>query len=78
MRLHAFVIVFMFIFFGGTGIGCLAVLPIMFIIPDFEPFTLAPFGMLIFGYAIATGGFKYESIKSKKYLAQLFEAEIEE
>jgi len=33
---------------------------------------------LIFGNVLVTGGFKYESIKSKKYLTQLFEAEIEE
>lgn len=37
---------------------------------------LIPFAMLVFGYALVTGGFKYESIKSKKDLAQLFEAKI--
>jgi len=79
MRLHVFVIVFMFIWFGGIGIGCLAVLATGFKFgsQNFEPMSLIPFGMLIFGYALVTGGFKYESIKSKKYLAQLFEAEIE-
>lgn len=78
MRLHTFVIVFMFIWFGGVGIGCLAFLPMIFNSQDFESMVLIPFGMLIFGYALVTGGFKYESIKSKKYLAQLFEAEIEQ
>jgi hypothetical protein len=77
MRVHTFVIVFMFIWFGGVGIGCLAVLASMFGNQNFEPMTLIPFGMLIFGYALITGGFKYESIKSKKYLAELLEAEIE-
>tara|TARA_Y100001934_G_C11866151_1_gene546528 strand:+ start:24 stop:533 length:510 start_codon:yes stop_codon:yes gene_type:complete len=79
MRLHVFVIVFMFIWLGGVGIGCLAVLATGFKFgsQSFEPMSLIPFGMLIFGYALVTGGFKYESIKSKKYLAQLFEAEIE-
>ena len=78
MRLHAFVIVFMFIWFGGVGIGCLAVLSTLSNSDNFEPMTLIPCGMLVFGYALVTGGFKYESIKSKKYLAQLFEAETEE
>jgi hypothetical protein len=77
MRLHPFVIAFMFIWFGGVGIGCLAVLIFISNSQDFEPMTLIPFGMLIFGYALVTGGFKFESIKSKKYLAELFEAEIE-
>tara|TARA_Y100001934_G_C12346411_1_gene773062 strand:+ start:1401 stop:1910 length:510 start_codon:yes stop_codon:yes gene_type:complete len=79
MRLHVFVIVFMFIWFGICGVECLAVLAIgfNFFSQNFQPITLVPFGMLIFGYALVTLGFKYESIKSKKYLAELFEAEIE-
>ena len=79
MRVNTFVIIFMFIWFGGVGVGCLAVLVsgFKFGSQNFEPMTLIPFGMLIFGYALVTGGFKYESIKSKKYLAELFEAEIE-
>lgn len=77
MRLHIFVIVFMFIWFGGIGFGCLAVINTPSNSEDFEPTTLIPFGMLIFGYTLMIGGFKYESIKSKKYLAQLFEAKIE-
>ena len=79
MRLHVFVIIFMFIWFGGVGIGFLAALVSWFKFgsQNFEPMSLIPFGMLIFGYALVTGGFKYESIKSKKYLAQLLEAEIE-
>jgi|GEM_PF-3448503 len=50
----------------------------MFNDQNFEPVILIPLGMLVFGYVLVTGGFKYESVKSKKYLAQLFEAEIEE
>ena len=79
MRVHTLVIVFMLIWLGGVGIGCIAVLASGFKFggQNFEPMTLIPFGMLIFGYALVTGGFKYESLKSKKYLAELFEAEIE-
>jgi len=77
MRLHIFVIVFICIWFGGVGIGGIAVLASLFTNESFEPMALIPFGMLLFGYALVTGGFKVESIKSKKYLAQLFEAKIE-
>ncbi|MFT6502226.1 MAG: hypothetical protein ACJASQ_002352 [Crocinitomicaceae bacterium] len=78
MRLHTFVIVFLIIWVGIVGIACLSFLSMMFTSQDFQPMNLIPFGMLIFVYALVTGGFKYESIKSKKYLAQLFEAEIEQ
>lgn len=78
MRLHLFVIIFMFIWFGGVGFGCFTVLSIAFIKKSFDAIYLLPFGMLLFGYLLVTLGFKYESIKSKKYLSQLFEAEMEE
>lgn len=78
IRLHEVAMVFMFIWFGGVGIALLFFLAGMFNDQNFEPLILIPFLMLIFGYVLVTGGFKYESIKSKKYLAQLFEAEIEE
>ncbi len=77
MRVNTFVIVFMLIWLGGVGIGCLVALTLMFNNKHFEPMTLIPLGMLIFGYALVTGGFKYESVKSKEYLAKLFDAEIE-
>lgn len=77
MRLHPFVTVFMIIWLGGVGIGCLAALTISSQSQNFEPMTLIPLGMLIFGYVLVTGGFKYESIKSKKYLAELFESNNE-
>jgi hypothetical protein len=40
---------------------------------------LIPGGMFVFGYAMFLGGFKFESIKSKKFFRELFEArEVEE
>lgn len=40
---------------------------------------LFPGGMLLFGYAMILGGFKYESTKSKKFFGELLEArEVEE
>ena len=76
MRLHPFVLVFMFVWCGGVGFGFLAFLAASIGKGAFDPAILVPLGMLLFGYGLTTGGFKYESIKSKKYLAELFEAEI--
>ena len=76
MRLHPFVLVFMFVWCGGVGFGFLAFLTSSIGKGTFEPTILIPLAMLLFGYGLTTGGFKYESIKSRKYLAELFEAEI--
>lgn len=77
MRLHNFVFAFMLFWLGVVGITCLGVLVSMLGNQDLAPQTLIPFFMFIFGYALVTGGFKYESIKSRKFLADLFEAEVE-
>jgi len=37
---------------------------------------LIPFALFLFGYALATVSFKYESISSKNYLVELLEGEI--
>ncbi len=76
MRLHPFVLIFLFVWCGGVGIGLLALLSTAIENGKFEPFILTPLAMLLFAYGLTTGGFKYESIKSKKYLAQLLDAEI--
>ena len=69
MRLHTGVIIFMFIWCGLVGgIGCLIAASTFLNSEHFEPAALIPFGMLIFAYAMTTGGFKYESAKSKKDL----------
>ncbi len=38
---------------------------------------IGPLIMLILGYGMTIGGFKYESTYAKEYLAEIFEAEIE-
>lgn len=76
MRLHTFVIVFLCVWCGGVGIVCIASLSQAFDGSAFDPNMLIPFGMLLFGYLMAIGGFKFESYKSKKDLQTLFEAEI--
>lgn len=75
MTLPPFILVFMFIWCGGVGLGFLSFLISSIRKETFEPTILIPLVMLLFGYGLTTGGFKYESIKSKKYLAELFEAE---
>jgi hypothetical protein len=74
MRLHPFVGVVMLIW-----LTVVAVLGVVFLASEGGNLSLLfPFGMLLFGYALMTGSFKYESIKSKRHLAELFEAQMEE
>lgn len=76
MRSHPIVLLFMLIWCVGVGLGFLAILTSSIRRGTFEPTLLIPLAMLLLGYGITLGGFKYESIKSKKHLAELFEAEI--
>jgi ABC-type iron transport system FetAB permease component len=71
MRPSVFVLVFMAIWFGGVLLGCLAVM-VSWLTQGFSPMLLIPFGMLLFGYGLVTIGFKAESRKSRKFLAELF------
>lgn len=76
MRLHIFVIVFLCIWCGGVGLGCIAIFTQALNSFEINPVTLIPFGMPIFAYLLTMGGFKFESNKSKKDLQTIFEAEI--
>lgn len=78
MRLHVFVIVFLGIFGSGFVLACLGLLAMLIRRSEFNIEPLFPFGMLIFVYLLALGGFKSESNKSKKELQALFEADIME
>ena len=77
MRLHPLVLAFVLIWCGVIGVACLGILISSVSKGNFDPIALIPFGMILFGYGLTTASFKYESKKSKKYLAQLFEAKIE-
>lgn len=68
MRLHLAVICFMFIWFSGVSIGCIAVLAHL---DRFSMPMLIPFGMLIFGVALVSGGFWFEASKQKVRLIEL-------
>jgi hypothetical protein len=76
MRLHAFVIIFLCIWGGAVGLGCISVLTQAFGGSELDSVTMIPFGMLIFMYILTMGGFKSESSRSKKDLQTIFETEI--
>lgn len=71
MRLHFFVICFMFFWLLFVSIGCAVV------IWNFENISLfsaaIPFAMLIFAVALASGGFWFEAAKQRARLIELFQ-----
>ncbi len=77
MKPALFVIVFMSFWLGIVGIVAIGVLVAMIYSHRFEPPSLIPIGMFIFGIALTLGGFKSESIPTKKRLAKIFEASVE-
>ncbi|MDK2771532.1 MAG: hypothetical protein KYX68_04805 [Flavobacterium sp.] len=76
MKLHSLVLFFMIIWMSLTLIFFLFLLKEMIKAEKFSFEIFPALLMLIFGYGMTLGGFKYESIKSKKYFEKLFEAEI--
>lgn len=76
MRPVIFVIVFMCVWFGGVSIAILVLTIEAIISWKFSAINLLPFGMFLFGYLLTMGAFKAESLKSKKDLKNIFEAEI--
>ncbi|MEM6264266.1 MAG: hypothetical protein AAGI38_17255 [Bacteroidota bacterium] len=77
MRLNSFVLVFMAIWMAGVGLACVVMLPLFTFEGTFDYLNLIPYGMLLFGHVLVTGGFKYESTRSKKDLATFLKATIE-
>jgi len=80
MKPHIFIIAFMIFWLGGIGLAFLATLgPFVSSLGQISTadpsLLLFPGGMLAFGYALFLGGFKFESIKSKKFFKDLFVAE---
>ena len=73
MRLHAFVAFFMCVWFGGVGLGCFVLLNSVFNGQKIMSLAmLIPFGMLIFGWALVSGGFWFEAKKQKPMLVEMF------
>lgn len=68
MRLNSFVFFFMCIWFFFVGIGCVAVVSNL---DGFSMHALIPFGMLVFGIVLVSGGFWFEASKQKVKLIEL-------
>jgi hypothetical protein len=84
MHPQIFVTVFMIFWLGVVGVFFLGFL-YSFVSSLMEPPTtdpslaFVPGGMFVFGYSLFLVGFKFESIKSKKFFRELFEVrEVEE
>ncbi len=78
MRLHILVYIFLTIWCGGIGLVFVALLISSIKKSNFEPTIFIPFCMLIFAYVLTTGGFKFESSKSKKDLEKILNSRIKE
>lgn len=82
VRMHpaGFVLAFMGIWLGVTGLVCLLVVGTKIFgvgstVPnDFSAEYLTPFGMFAFGYLLVLAGYKFESKPSKESLRKLLEA----
>ncbi len=75
MRLHPLVMVFMFIWLGFTGFGFISFLIFSIQRGVLQPAMLMPLLMVLLGYTLMTGAFKVESLQTKEFLFNLFEAE---
>lgn len=75
MRPVNFVLVFLAFWLGVMGIMSIA-LPISALTEaprrPFGPINFAPLGLFLFGYSLIMIAFKFESSKSKKFMAELF------
>ena len=74
MRLHAVVIAFMTVWFGGVLVGCIAALKSIASGEGFKASQLAPLGFLAFGIALVLGGFLPETHKALRELASIVDA----
>jgi len=71
MGLHPFTTALLCVWFGGVGLGILAVLAGLSR-GQTDPMLLIPFGALLFGWALAFGSFWFEANKTKSILFKMF------
>lgn len=71
---HIAVLIFSGFWMFMVLVGCVAMVGVM-INDGFEPMSLIPFAMLVFGSLLFTIPYKIEAKKTKKFLAELLEAE---
>ena len=76
MRMYLFVIIFVSLWCSLVGTICVGVLRELLFNFEFSAVSIVPLIMFSFAYGLTMGGFKYESIKSKRELQKIFEAEI--
>ncbi|MEO6521027.1 MAG: hypothetical protein ABIN91_05085 [Mucilaginibacter sp.] len=75
MSLHPAVLVFMCMWMGGLLIGGISIMVSQIIEQKFQPASLFIIAMFLFGYVLTTGGYKYESNDSIRFLNEMFEAQ---
>jgi hypothetical protein len=73
MRLPLFVSAFMAIWCGGVLFAVVMIVIRSFQENKFHSMMFVPLLMLVFGYGLVTGAFKFESIKSRNYFFKLLE-----
>lgn len=76
MRLAIPVIIFLFVWCGIVGLFSIFLLSDIVSNAEFDPVAIVLLGMLLFVYAIVMLGFKSESRKTKKFLQEIFDADI--
>ncbi len=78
MTLHIIVIIFLVVFLGFSGLLAFAILPAItnaIKSNDFNYQNFIPAIMFVFACIITVGGFKAESLRSKKFLKEFFDDE---
>jgi hypothetical protein len=75
VKLNPVVFAFMCVWMGGALCGAISVVVIDIQQNKFDPASLIIIGMFLFGYVLATGGFKFESGDARIFLKKLFDAE---
>lgn len=78
MRLNTFVLVFISIWLGIVGIVSVVMLIVAIRSGVLDQGTVIPLGMFLFGAVLTVLAFKFESTRSKRDLAELLQAYIEE
>ncbi|WP_130287673.1 hypothetical protein [Aquimarina brevivitae] len=75
MKLHGGILLYVIFHCGAFGLVFLAVFAASILNGKYNPNMIHPLSFFLIGYGLTMAGFKYESIKSKKYFAKLLEAE---
>ncbi len=77
MRPHHCVTAFMCVWFGGVGMGIIAMSTAFFAHDKARyPALLLVLAMFIFGWALVSGGFWFEVNKSKQILLEIFKGQL--